>query len=67
MMTEKVVPLWKKTTLTISEAAELTGIGECKLREVSDDPNCKFVLFIGRKRLLKRKELEEYIERQYSI
>ena len=55
MMKEKVVPLWKKTTLTIPEAAELTGIGECKLREVSDDPNCKFVLFIGRKRLLKRK------------
>lgn len=66
-MEENKVPIWEKTTLTVSEAAALTGIGVCKLREMSDDQNCNFVLWIGRKRMLKRKELEEYIAKHYSL
>ena len=42
-----------KPTLTIEEAACLYNIGEHKLRELTDDDNCNFVLFIGRKRLIK--------------
>ena len=30
--TEYVVPLWEKTTLTVYEAAALTGVGADKLR-----------------------------------
>ena len=50
------IPIWLKTNLTVEEAA-YTGIGMNKLRELSDSDSCDFVLWIGRKRLLKRKNL----------
>lgn len=60
-------PIWNKTTLTLDEAASLTGIGINKLRELSNDENCNFVLWNGSKRLLKRVKLESYLENVYSI
>lgn len=64
---EYAVPLWEKTTLTVYEAVALTGIGSDKLRELSDREDCEFVLWNGSKRLFKRKKLEEYLEKSYSI
>lgn len=64
---EYTVPLWEKTTLTVYEAVALTGIGSDKLRELSDREDCEFVLWNGNKRLFKRKKLEEYLEKSYSI
>lgn len=61
------IPIWKKSNLTLDEAAAYTGVGICKLREMSNDEDCEFVLWIGSKRLLKRKKLDEYIEEMYSI
>ena len=66
-MTKKEVPVWEKSNLTLEEAAAYSGIGIHKLRELSDKENCEFVLWIGTKRLLKRRKLDEYIERAYSI
>lgn len=64
---EKRVPIWEKTNLTLEEAASYSGIGINKLRKLSDERNCKFVLWNGSKRLIKRKKLDEYLEKQYSI
>ena len=61
------VPIWEKSNLTLEEAAVYSGIGQAKLRELSNDENCSFVLWNGTKRLLKRKKLDEFIERAYSI
>jgi len=61
------VPIWEKTTLTLTEAAEYSGIGINKLRKISNKDDCPFVLFIGTKRLIKRKKLDEYIDKSYSI
>lgn len=61
------IPIWEKSNLTLDEAAAYTGVGICKLREISNDEDCEFVLWIGSKRLLKRKKLDEYIEKMYSI
>jgi Excisionase from transposon Tn916. len=61
------IPIWEKSNLTLDEAAAYTGVGICKLREISNDEDCEFVLWIGSKRLLKRKKLDEYIEEMYSI
>lgn len=61
------VPLWEKANLTLEEAAAYSGVGINKLREISDDPGCRFVLWIGTKRLLKRKKLDEYLESTFSI
>ena len=56
-----------KPTLTIEEASALYNIGEHKLREISDADNCNFVLYVGRKRLIKRKQFDEYIAKTFSI
>ncbi len=32
-----------------------------------DYPNCPFVLYVGTRKLVKRKEFEEYIRREISI
>ncbi len=65
-MTEKP-ELKDKPTLTIEEAASMYSIGEHKLRELTDPDDCPFVLYIGRKRLIKRKQFDEFIARSFSI
>ena len=61
------VPIWEKENLTIEEAAAYFGIGMNKLRELTEDEQCKFVLFVGTKRLIKRRLFEQYLEQAYSI
>ena len=63
----KEVPIWEKSNLTLEEAAAYTGIGVNKIREISNTDNCPFVLWVGNKRLIKRKKFDEYVERQFSI
>lgn len=63
----KEVPIWEKTTLTLEEAAAYTGIGIHKLREISDADKDRMVLWVGSKRLIKRKALEKYVEQTFSI
>lgn len=65
--TKKAVPLWEKRLLTLEEASALFGIGVNRLRKMSDDENCSFVLWNQSKRLIKREELEKYFVKAYSI
>lgn len=60
----KEIPIWEKANLTIEEAAAYFNIGQNKLSELTKMRNCTFVLHIGNKRLIKRKQFEEYLERQ---
>ena len=61
------VPIWEKSNLTLEEAAAYSGIGINKLRQMSNSETCPFVLWVGSKRLIKRRKLDEYVERMYSI
>lgn len=61
------VPIWQKSNLTLEEAAAYSGIGINKLRRMTDEPNCDFVLWNGTKRLIKRRKLDEYTDKAYSI
>ena len=61
------VPIWEKTTLTIEEAAAYSNIGQCNISELLQDRNCPFIMFVGKKQLVKRKAFERYIEQTYSI
>lgn len=61
------VPIWEKLNLTLTEAAEYSNIGVNKLRDITNDDNCTFVLWIGNKRLIKRKLFDAFIEQQYSL
>ena len=65
MTTEEKVPIPQKVTLTIKEAAAFLPL--CIFVICFRQPNCPFVLFIGTRRLVKRKELEEYLSRQLAI
>jgi excisionase family DNA binding protein len=55
------VPIHLKITLTIKEAAEYSNIGINKIDSLLRSPKCPFVLFVGTKKLVKRKEFEQFI------
>ena len=67
MSATKSVPIWEKAALTLEEAAAYSNIGINRIREISDDPQCNFVLWVGSKRLIKRKLFEKFIDTSYSI
>ncbi len=63
----KEVPIWEKSNLSLEEAAAYSGIGINKLRELTNEKNCRFVLWVGNKRLIKRRLFDQFIEQEYSI
>lgn len=64
---EDKVPVWEKANLSLEEVTAYFGVGINKLRDMTNDENCLFVLWNGSKRLIKRKALEKYLESSYSI
>ena len=65
--TSEKVPIHLKVTLTIREAAEYSNIGINKIDQLLRLPNCPFVLYVGSKRLVKRREFEEYLNKMLNI
>ncbi len=57
----------EKSLLTAEEAAKYFNIGVNKIRIMTNDENCPFVLWSGNRRLITRKTFEEFLYRQYSI
>ena len=49
------VPLWHKPNLSIEEASIYSNIGTGKLYEMTEKQDCPFVLWIGSRRMIKRK------------
>ena len=66
-MTPDKVPIHLKVTLTIREAAEYSNIGIYKIDSLLRTPNCPFVLYVGTKKLVKRKEFEEFLSQRLII
>ena len=64
---KKETSLSEKALLTLEEASAYFNIGICKMRELTNDENCPYVLWNGNKRLIKRQLLEEHLNRLYSI
>ena len=64
---QEKVSIENKFALTVKEAAEYFNIGEHRIRELTDKKDCPFVLWVGSKRLVKRKKFEEYLSVQYSV
>ncbi len=65
--TDIQIPIWEKLNLTIEEAAAYSNIGINKIREISNKDNCPFVLWVGNKRLIKRRKFDEFVEKQFSL
>lgn len=61
------VPLCEKELLTLHEAAALFGVGINRIRDMTNAEHCSYVLFVGGKRLIKRRLFLEYLEQAYSI
>ena len=61
------VPIHLKMTLTAREAADYSNIGINKIDSMLRTPNCPFVLYIGTKKLVKRKEFEQFISQRLVI
>lgn len=63
----KEVPIWEKACMTIDEAAAYSNIGINKIDELAKQPNCTFVIYVGKKKLIKRKEFEKFISENIEI
>ena len=61
------VPIHLKLARTIKEAAEYSNIGINKIDSMLKNSGCPFVLYVGTKKLVKRKEFEEYISSKLVI
>ena len=59
----KDVAIADKALLTLEEAAKYFNIGINKLRIMTNEENCPYVVWNGSKRLIKRKPFEEYLYR----
>lgn len=66
-MTKSYVPVWEKVTITIEEAAALSSIGINKITELARQPLCNFVLYVGKRKLIKRREFIKYLEENVEI
>lgn len=65
---EKIeVPVWMKMNLTIPEAAAYSNIGINRIDRMLQQPTCDFVLFVGRRKLVKREKFEQYIAKTLEI
>ena len=68
MITKNEVPLWKKYSITLSEAAQYFGIGERKLQQIADDNrDTGIVIYNGVKLLFKRERFSEWLNEVNSI
>lgn len=61
------ISISEKLNLTIEEAVAYSNIGENTLREELTKPYCPFVLKIGNRKLVKRKEFEKWNSEQYKL
>ena len=67
MEKKKEVPIWEKACMTIEEAAAYSSIGINKIDELAKMPRCPLVLYVGRKKLIKRREFERFISENIEL
>lgn len=63
----KEVPIWEKAALTLEEAAAYSNIGINRLRKLTDGDRNTLVLWVGSKRLIKRRALDKFIDSNFSL
>lgn len=62
------IPLWRRYTLTIEEAARYYHIGENKLRAIIDShPEDDFYVMNGNRALIKREKFERYLDMATAV
>ena len=62
------IPVWERLCLTIEEAAAYSLIGENRLRTIiQNNQHADFILQIGNRTRIKRKEFEAYVSGLVSV
>jgi len=62
------IPVWERLCMTVEEAAAYSLIGENRLRQIIDNnPTADFILQVGNRTRIKRKEFENYVSGLVSI
>ena len=61
------IPIWEKINLKIEEASEYSNIGVSTLRGLLKEKGCPFLLMVGKKQLIKRKEFENYLKDKHYL
>lgn len=58
------VPIWKKYSLSVEEAAAYFGIGESKIRKIIlENPEENFFIEVGSRVRIKREMFAKYLDR----
>lgn len=61
------VPIPEKLLLTIKEATIYSNIGINRIDSMLREDGCPFVLFVGSKKLVKRREFEAYLAERFAV
>lgn len=57
------IPVWRKYTLSVQEAARYFRIGEKKMRKlIEENPDANYILWNGTRPQIKRKLFEQYLD-----
>lgn len=64
---KNVIPIKEKINLTIREAVEYSNIGETTIRKLLHEKGCPFLLKVGSRHLIKRKEFEKYLDGKHYL
>ena len=66
-MTKERVPIQEKLMLTFEEASEYSGIGINRIRELAKNDGVCFAFNVGKRTLIKRRALEEFVDSHDGI
>ena len=62
------IPIWKKYTLSVEEAAVYFHIGENKLRSlINENKSADYLLWNGSRALIKREKFERFVDELETI
>ena len=68
LLDENTCPVWERYTLTVPAASQYFSISERRLREmISEDPTADYIIYNGRKILIKRIKFEEYLNQNSTL
>lgn len=65
--TNCVIPIWKKYTLSVQEAAEYFGFSDKKIRKIVDEhEHDNFILWNGTRPRIKRQLFEKFVDEKLT-
>ena len=67
MDSDSRISIDKKLLLTIKEAAAYSNIGINRIDAMLREDGCPFVRYVGSKKLVTRKEFEEYLSSRFAV